>query len=172
MLSAEREILGFRTLALIPPALFAPVVISFAVVPGAIAFEYVGILFHLSVLPLVARLHAPEWARAAGYGWLTLDVAAGALMINGISQETASAVRLGGHVLAGVWIVTASLLVKAVVVRVLGVAGGAWLGLYTFVAPVLPAGALGPASVLILAWFLSLAWKYPEPDVRVPPSEE
>lgn len=39
--------------------------------------------------------------------------------------------------------------------------GGAWLGLYTVVAPVLPGTALAPASILILAWFAALAWKYP-----------
>ncbi|SDG48386.1 hypothetical protein SAMN05216553_108282 [Lentzea fradiae] len=163
MLSADREILGFRTIALIPFALFAPVVVSFAVAPGVVGFEYVGVLFHLSVLFLVARMDAPEWARAAGYGWLALDVAVGAMMINGVSPDVASPMRLGGHVLAGVWIVTASLLARSVVVRVLGVAGGGWLGLYTFFAPFLPQGALGPAAVLVLAWFVSLAWKYPRP---------
>jgi hypothetical protein len=44
-------------------------------------------------------------------------------------------------------------------------------GLYTVVAPVLPSTALAPASILILAWFAALAWKYPaQLDCVSPPS--
>jgi hypothetical protein len=52
----------------------------------------------------------------------------GALLINGVPAETGDALRPGGHILAGMWIVTASLLATAALVRIIGVLGGAWLG--------------------------------------------
>lgn len=33
--------------------------------------EYVGVAFHLALLPIVSELPAPAWASAAGYAWLT-----------------------------------------------------------------------------------------------------
>lgn len=65
--------------------------------------------FHLAVFLLVFKLPAPEWAKAAGYGWLLLDVAAGTLRINQVQPAIAQQVRLGGHIFAGIWIVMASL---------------------------------------------------------------
>ncbi|CAM5256014.1 hypothetical protein [Streptomyces griseomycini] len=56
-----------------------------------------------------SRPEAAPWAKAAGYGWVTSDVLAGMLVINDVPHDTAWAVRLGGHVLAGVWIVSSSL---------------------------------------------------------------
>ena len=53
-----------------------PVVASFRFAPGIWWAEYVGILYHLAMFLLVFKLPAPEWAKAAGYGWLLLDVAA------------------------------------------------------------------------------------------------
>ncbi|WP_220449122.1 hypothetical protein [Nonomuraea mesophila] len=41
------------------------------------------------ILFLVSRLEAAPWAKAAGYGWVTLDVLAGILMINAVEHDTA-----------------------------------------------------------------------------------
>ncbi|MGW5640882.1 hypothetical protein ACWEWQ_40175, partial [Streptomyces sp. NPDC003832] len=142
MLSPSRELLGFRTLAILPPVLFTPSLVSFAVAPGTVGAEYTGILFHLAILFVVARLPAPEWARAAGYGWLTLDILSAVMTINEVPHEIAWSVRLGGHVLAGVWFITTSLLAAPRGVRVVGVVLGAWL--------------IG-GSLLTLSWSLALA---------------
>lgn len=157
MLDSQRHYLSLRILALLPLVLFSPAVVAFFVNPEVAWGEYLGVFFHLSILFLVSRLKAAPWAKAAGYGWVTLDVLTGILMINDVPYDTAWAVRLGGHVLAGVWIVSSSLVCEAWPVRVIGVVTGLWLGSYSFVADVLPESYLRPAGICILIWFALLA---------------
>ncbi|UVS80924.1 hypothetical protein [Actinokineospora sp. UTMC 2448] len=157
MLDARRHYASLRVLALLPLVLFLPAVVAFFVEPHVAWGEYLGVFFHLSILFLVSRLDAAPWAKAAGYGWVALDVLAGILMINDIAYDTAWAVRLGGHVLAGVWIVSSSLVSRTWPVRVVGVVTGLWLAGYSFVGDVLPESFLRPAGILILVWFALLA---------------
>jgi hypothetical protein len=77
VLSSDREYLSFRAIAILPLLLFLPALVSFFTDPGSVWPEYPGILFHLSILVLVSRMDAPAWAKAAGFGWLTLDVLSG-----------------------------------------------------------------------------------------------
>ena len=93
--------LSTRAVSLIAFVLFVPVVASFRFAPGTRWAAYVGIFYHLAVFLLVFKLPAPEWARAAGYGWLLLDVAAGTLNIKQVQPAIAHQVRLGGHIFAG-----------------------------------------------------------------------
>ncbi|MEY9214797.1 hypothetical protein NI17_018035 [Thermobifida halotolerans] len=157
MLDPRRPYLSLRVVALLPLVLFFPAVVAFFVNPTVVWGEYLGVFFHLSILFLVSRLDAASWAKAAGYGWVTLDVLAGILMINDIPYDTAWAVRLGGHVLAGVWIVSSSLVSKVWPVRIVGVITGLWLASYSFVGDVLPESFLSPAGICILVWFALLA---------------
>lgn len=145
-------------LPLIPVVLFIPTLISFAFFePGAVWVEYSGVFFHLAILLLIARLDAPQWAKAAGYGWIILDVLSGILSINGVAYDVTWPVRLGGHVLAGVWLVMVSLYSGRRVVQVTGVLTGVWLGGYSFLAPHVPEYVIAPTSLLIVVWFISLA---------------
>ncbi|MER7115064.1 hypothetical protein ABT332_11305 [Saccharomonospora azurea] len=157
MFDARRRYVSLRLLALLPLVLFFPAVIAFFVDPDVAWGEYLGVFFHLSILFLVSRLEAAPWAKAAGYGWVALDVLAGILMINEVAYDTAWAVRLGGHVLAGVWIVSSSLVNRAWPVTAVGVITGLWLTGYSFVGNVLPESFLRPAGILILVWFALLA---------------
>lgn len=166
MLDARRHYAGLRSSALLPLVLFFPAVIAFFVDPNVTWGEYLGVFFHLSILFLVSRLAAAPWAKAAGYGWVALDVLAGILMINDVAYDTAWAVRLGGHVLAGVWIVSSSLVSKSWPVRVVGVVTGLWLGAYSFVGDVLPESFLRPAGILILVWFALLAISHRSDEER------
>jgi hypothetical protein len=157
VLSPDREYLSFRSIVILPLVLFLPPVASFIVDPGARWAEYPGVLFHLAMLFLISRMDAPLWAKAAGFGWITVDVLAGALLINEVPAELADPIRLGGHILAGLWIVTAALVHRVAAVRILGAVTGTWLGGYTFVAPFVPAGLLGPAAGLLIVWLILLA---------------
>ena len=155
--------LSIRTVSLTALLLWVPVVVSFRFAPGRCWVEYVGIFFHLAVFLLVFKLPAPEWARAAGYGWLLLDVAAGTLRINqlqpAIAQPAiAQRVRLAGHIFAGIWFVMASLQ-GSLAARLVGLSAGAILFAYTFASPFLPRVWLSPASILVLAWLAILAWQ-------------
>lgn len=157
---------SFRTLALLPIVLFIPSLVSFVVSePGEVWVEYPGVLFHLAILPLIARMDAPQWARAAGYSWIAIDVLSGVMTMNDVEYDIAWPVRLGGHVLAGVWIATASYLAAHPVVRVVGVLTGVWLGGYSFVAEIAPEQVIYPAGLLIVVWFAALATLY-RPDER------
>jgi hypothetical protein len=98
--------LSIRAVALTALLLWVPIVASFRFAPGARWAGYVGIFYHIAVFLLVFKLPAPEWARAAGYGWLLLDVAAGVLGINQIHPAIAQPaiaqhIRLGGISLPG-----------------------------------------------------------------------
>jgi hypothetical protein len=151
--------LSVRLIAAAAFIFFAPVVISIIVAPGAAwGRNYPGILFHLALFLLVAKLEAPEWARAAGYGWLVLDVMTGVLTLNGVPHEIYDFVRLGGHIFGGIWIATASLS-GSLPVKIIGLISGIWLFAFTFASPFLPLTVLGPTSPLILAWLAILAWQ-------------
>ncbi|MBG0823546.1 hypothetical protein HS048_22730 [Planomonospora sp. ID91781] len=157
MLDPRRHYASLRLVALLPLLLFLPVVIAFFADPDVAWGEYLGVFFHLSILFLVSRLEAAPWAKAAGYAWVALDVLTGILMINAVEYDTAWAVRLGGHVLAGVWIVASSLVSRSWPVRVVGVITGAWLAGYSFVGTLLAEEFLRPAGIMILVWFALLA---------------
>ena len=122
--------LSIRAVSLIALLLWVPVVASFRFAPGTQWAAYVGIFYHLAVFLLVFKLPAPEWARAAGYSWLLLDVAAGTLNINQVQPAIAHHVRLGGHIFAGIWIVMASLQ-GSLAAKLVGLPTGAILFAYT-----------------------------------------
>ncbi len=151
--------LSTRSIAAAAFIFFAPVIISFAAVPGAAwVRNYPGILFHLALFLLVAKLEAPEWAKAAGYGWLVLDVMAAVLTLNGVPHEIYDFVRLGGHIFGGIWIATASLSGSRPV-QIVGVITGVYLFGFTFVSPFLPLTVLTPTSPLVLVWLAIIAWQ-------------
>lgn len=168
MLDPDKPYLSFRTLAVLPIVLFIPTLVSFAVAePGVIWPEYTGVFFHLSILFVIFRMRAPAWTKAAGVAWITLDVLTGITWINGVPYDTTWPIRLGGHVFAGTWIATSSLFATSRSIRVVGVLTGVWLGGYSFVANIAPEPVLYPASLLLIAWFALLAWRY-DPDDRRP----
>ena len=147
-----------RWFAIAALACFAPVVATFAFAPGAWWKDYPGILFHLAMFMLVNKLDAPEWAKAAGYGWLFLDVTTGVLTLNGMPTPDANLFRYGGHIFAGIWILVASLSGTRAM-KILGAIIGVWMTGYTFVSPFLSAKALAPASLLYLIWLAVVAWQ-------------
>ncbi|GJF32527.1 hypothetical protein KNE206_52270 [Kitasatospora sp. NE20-6] len=160
--------LRFRTLAVLPIVLFLPTLVSFAVAEHGVVWpEYTGVLFHLAILFLIARMEAPVWAKAAGYSWITLDVLTGILAINGVAHDLTWPIRLGGHVFAGIWIAVSSAFAHRPVIRILGALTGVWLAGYSFVGNVAPEEALYPAGLLIVVWFGALALRY-ESTVRPP----
>lgn len=151
--------LSVRLIAAAALLFFAPVVVSFIVAPGAAWIRnYPGIFFHLAIFLLVAKLEAPEWAKAAGYGWLILDVMTGVLTLNGVPHEIYDFVRLGGHIFSGIWIAVASLSGSRLL-KVVGVVTGVYLSAFTFVSPFLSMKALGPNAILVLIWLAIIAWQ-------------
>lgn len=169
MFSKHREILSFRQAAILPVLFFVPTVLAFVLFPGTKISNVLGIFFHLAALIIVSRMPAPPWAKAAGFGWLVLDVMCGAMILNDVPHAIAWPVRLGGHIFAGVWVITVSLLCKPLGIRIIGIVVGLWLAAFTFFATVLPVSLLGPPGVLTCVWFGLLAWHYPVTPRDDPP---
>lgn len=147
-----------RILAIAAIVCFAPVAVTFAFAPNVWWADYPGILFHLALFLLVAQLPAPEWARAAGYGWLVLDVATSVQTLNNVPHAMADPVRLGGHVFAGMWIMRTSASASPTV-KIIGLVTGLWLFAFSFVSPFVPQIFLAPASLSMLAWLCVIAWQ-------------
>lgn len=136
--------------------LFAAVNVGMGAARGARWVEYTGLGFHLLLLPLAARLDAPDWARAMGYAWIAVDGTVSVALINGQSPEAPARARLGGHVLASVWIAAASQPLPARA-RLLGRALAACLGGHSLVAPFTRRPVLlYAAGPLMVAWLAAV----------------
>jgi hypothetical protein len=157
-----------RWIALSALALFAPVVVTFGIAPGVWWADYPGILFHLAMFLLVYRLVAPDWAKAAGYGWLVLDVMTGVLTLNHVPHNIADFVRLGGHIFAGIWLATASLSGSRSV-QIIGLIVAVLLGGYSFISPFVSPIVIAPTAPLLLIWLGIVAWQ--NGSKRVPATE-
>jgi hypothetical protein len=115
-----------------------------------------GVGMHAALVPVVAALPAPRWARRAGYAWVAVDIAANTLTLAGGGEATTTAIRLAGHIGAAAWILMASRR-SSRSTRVIGTILAAWLLGYTVLAPVIPDAAFTPAVPLMLAWLVLVA---------------
>jgi hypothetical protein len=104
------------------------------------------------LFPVVAAAPAPPWARAAGYGWLVVDIATDVMALQGVPDALYLPLRYGGHVSAALWIAAASWRLGGAA-RGVGLLLALTLGGYSFV-PHAPVGWLGPAGVLLPVWLV------------------
>lgn len=142
-------------MAWLAAALFIPV---FALLPsGALpsAVQRVGIVIHLILFPVVSRAPAPQWGKAAGYAWLGFDVTASVILLQQGDAAMAFAVRLGGHVLAGLWIGSVAFVAQGGF-RLLGLGLGFSLGGYSLVTSFVPLSVFGISAPLMVAWLFWL----------------
>lgn len=91
------------TITQAPPATFAgappPVVVVMAVAFTA---------FHLSLLPVVAGLDAPAWAKGSGYAWIVVDNVLVFMSYFGVGGDLVTPMRWGVHLATATWIAGAS----------------------------------------------------------------
>ena len=114
----------------------------------------IGVAEHLLLFPVVAALPAPRWARAAGYGWLVIDMATDIMQLNGIDKSIYLSLRYGGHISAALWIASASWQAKGAM-RVIGWLLALDLFIYSFIAFIpFTFIVLFPSLVLLPLWFL------------------
>ncbi|GAC1378490.1 MAG: hypothetical protein NVSMB33_02820 [Ktedonobacteraceae bacterium] len=109
---------------------------------------------HLLLFPVVAALPGPRWARAAGYGWLIIDMATDIMQLNGVVKLTYLSLRYGGHISAALWIASTSWRAKGAL-RIVGWLTALDLAIYSFIAffP-LTFVVLLPSLVLLPIWFV------------------
>lgn len=122
--------------------------------PLAEALAVLAVAEHLIVFPIIAALPAPGWAKAAGYGWLVLDIASEIMQINGVVKVTFLSLRYGANIAAAVWIAASSWQGSGAF-RVIGIILALMFALYSFVA-FLPFTflMLVPSLILLPLWFL------------------
>jgi len=64
-------VLGFARFFVLPPEGSRNVLVAL-----------LGVAEHLILFPVVAALAVPRWARAAGYGWLIVDIATDSMALS------------------------------------------------------------------------------------------
>jgi hypothetical protein len=115
--------------------------------------NYVLVVYHLLLLPVVSALPAAEWIKAAGYIWIFLDTALGIAEINGLKPDDVWALRMGSHIPCAVWIVGSSFGMHRFAL-ITGLVLGGILGIHALLAPRVPKWALLPAVPVMFLWLL------------------
>lgn len=157
------EVRHAATVSYLAAALFALSLARFGVLPrlhlppsSPLAAELNGgllpVVTHLLVFPVVAALPAPPWAKAAGYGWLVIDITTDIMALGGVQDALYLPMRYGGHVSAALWIAAASWEAGGAL-RVVGLLLALDLGGYSLLMPFLPLAALYPSALLLVIWF-------------------
>lgn len=137
-----------RFLFFIPALASLPIAPKDGTFPGAI----LAIAEHLVLFPVVAALPAPQWAKAAGYGWLVTDMSTDIMALNGVPTMIFLSLRYGGHISAALWIITASWFARGTT-RVVGWLTALDLGGYSFLAAYgVSFVALIPSGILLPLW--------------------
>jgi len=125
--------------------------------PVIIVATLAFLAFHLSLLPVVAALDAPEWAKASGYAWIAIDNMLNVMTYFGVDGELITPMRMGVHFAAASWIGGASMS-AAGTRRVVGLLAALALVGASLVGPFVPAAArgslLGPAGLLLVVWLI------------------
>jgi hypothetical protein len=153
-------------------ALFVVLIVLFSMLGGGppttpmlITMGVVGAASHLVLLPVVAAMPAPEWARAAGYGWLVIDTMLNVAAVNGLDPGIAGALRLGGHASSALWMATAAQNSRGAV-RIIGWPLAIVLMFHAFASPWLPMWVIFPPFVTIPIWLVCIGrslQRSPEP---------
>ena len=124
--------------------------------------EYSGTAFHLFLLGVVGTVAAPLIGVGSGLLWIASDVIASTGRLWNQSSQTADRVfvpiRMAGHLFAAIWIVSVSLQLGTVVAT-LGIVLALGFATCTLAGGRLPEKFLAVPGVLLLSWFLVLAWK-------------
>src|SRR3990172_1320637 len=76
---------------------------------SVILFTLFGLIFHLAMLPVIAALPAPSWAKASGFTWVVVDNMLVLLSFYNAGTELILPLRMGVHLATSTWIFGASM---------------------------------------------------------------
>ena len=119
---------------------------------------YSAVLSHLSLLPVVAALHAPPWAKVGGYTWAVFDTILVVASLHGVSDSIASPLRLGLHVVAAVWPLGVALTSNGFI-RWAGYALAITIGIIPLLGSLVPPYTVFIVMPFIFIWLGTIAWK-------------
>jgi hypothetical protein len=113
--------------------------------------------FHLSLIPVVAALPSPEWARATGYAWIAIDNVLVFMGFFGVGAEVIVPARWGVHLACATWMFGASASGSGGV-KTVGYLAAAALVVVSYVGPFIGTAnvqpSLGPAALLLIIWLV------------------
>lgn len=132
---------------------FLPAPISKGVQDGTLFGAILAVAEHMIMFPVIAALSAPQWSKAAGYGWVVIDMTTDIMALNGVDSTIYVSLRYGGHISAAIWFATASWRVKGSI-RLFGLLTALNLGLYSFIAYFAPPMVLAPLSIWMIVWLI------------------
>jgi hypothetical protein len=145
---AAAILFAIRFVFFIPALAKLPIAPQDGTLPGAI----LAIAEHMVLFPVVAALPAPQWAKAAGYGWLVTDMSTDIMALNGVPNTIFLSLRYGGHISAALWMISASWFARGAT-RIVGWLTALDLGSYSFLAAYgVNFVALIPSGILLPLW--------------------
>jgi hypothetical protein len=119
-------------------------------------FTAFGLIFHLAMLPVIAALPAPSWAKVSGFAWVVVDNMLVLLSFYGAGEEIVTPLRMGVHLATATWIFGASMTHHGALrwvgfLVVLAMAGVSLFG--PFLGNVVEQ-ASGPGALLLMIWIV------------------
>lgn len=119
-------------------------------------FTLFGLIFHLAMLPVIAALPAPTWAKASGFTWVVVDNMLVLLSFYGAGADIVPPLRMGVHLATATWIFGASMAHEGAFrwvgfLTVLAMAGVSLVGPFLGNAVT---QASGPGALLLIIWIV------------------
>ncbi|HET9906542.1 MAG TPA: hypothetical protein VFQ23_07870 [Anaerolineales bacterium] len=117
-------------------------------------FTLFGLIFHLAMLPVIAALPAPLWAKVSGFTWVVVDNMLILLSFYSAREEIVTPLRMGVHLATATWIFGASMSHTGALrwvgfIVVIAMAGVSLIGPFLGNAVV---QASGPGALLLIIW--------------------
>ena len=94
--------------------LYVTCIISTYVFPNLILLSWLNIVYTLFLFPVISTLPSRSWARAGGYGYCTLNIAANFMLSTKMDASTCIALFHGASIIGAMWIASASLSTRTV----------------------------------------------------------
>lgn len=119
-------------------------------------FTAFSLIFHLAMLPVIAALPAPSWAKASGFTWVVVDNMLVLLSFYNAGTELISPLRLGVHLATATWIFGASM-ARTGALRWIGLLVVIAMAGVSLIAPFLGNAvvqASGPGALLLIIWIV------------------
>jgi len=118
-------------------------------------FTMFALTFHLAMLPVIAALPAPAWAKASGFTWVVADNMLVMLTYYGDGSGIVQPLRMGVHLATATWIFGASWN-QTGVFRWVGSLVVIAMGGVSLIGPFLSGDAAvqasGPGALLLIIW--------------------
>lgn len=144
--------LSFTLLAKFPNALYLSTVIA--------------VLFHFSLLPVIAALPAPGWTKMGGYFWVFVDIILAVARINGGSNEILEPMRSGVHASLIVWPLGIAF-VNTGFLRWSSIAFAVSIGIVPLFGIMLPPTTRFVAAPFMITWFVAIILEFRKLKGRV-----